>query len=435
MKWLNTYSLLRTMTARLRWTPEMLNRYRDERLRELVRHTYQHSIFYRRFYDQAGVHPDQIRSTDDLGMLPILSKEMVQSADPMQVVTLPPDTHWMIEITSGSTGRPLSIYRTWRDLYYIKAKVIRAFRQTGLRYYHRQAVLKSSTESVTGRHWFENLGILRKYWLSVTDSPEHNLNELRRIRPQHLHGYPSGLAAIAQRLLDNGEILRLPVICTGAEVLDEVTRCLIERAFHAQVFDFYGSREVGNIAWECPVHDGLHVNDDAIILELVDDRGAPVPEGAEGRVVVTWLDGRDWPFLRYDLGDRAIRSLKGSCPCGVTFSRLTRLEGRSDSRIYLPSGQWISGLVFQELRTVAWVAAFRIVQNEYRTIKLQVVQRREPVPEEIRELIAKTERLVRRELDVIFEIVPQLEPEASGKIRAVICRLPEAQNRIPGEVI
>jgi phenylacetate-CoA ligase len=425
VKWLTTYRLLHDMTARLNWPEEKLSHFRDRRLQEVVRFAYASSPFYRQIYDQAKVNPDDIKSVKDLTKLPLLPKETLRRADPLQVITLPASTPWIVETTSGSTGEPLRIYRTWRDLYYIKAKVIRAFRQTGLRFHHRQVILKSSAESLTGRHWFENFGILRKYWMSVADPPEQNLARLRHLRPQHLHGFPSGLKPIAEILNSRGEIFRIPVICTGAEVLDDLDRSAIEQAFKAQVFDFYASREVGNIAWECPAHAGLHINDDAMILELVDDQGCEVPAGTEGRVVVTWLDGRDWPFLRYELGDRAVR-LTDPCPCGVTFSRLARVEGRSDSRILLPSGVWISGMVFQELRTVSWAAAFRIVQDDPNSIRLQIVLRRQPSSQEMDEFIGQARRLSRGELQVIPEIIPQLERDPSGKIRAVICRLPQA---------
>lgn len=432
MKWLTTYRILREMTARLRWSPEDLCRYREQRLRDLVSHAYLKSPFYRRFYDQAGVRPDDVKSLDDLRKLPLLPKEMLRTADPRQVVTMPMGAGWMVEMTSGSTGEPLRVHRSWRDLYYIKAKVIRAFRQTGLRFTDRQVVLKSSAESLTGRHWFENLGVLRKYWLSVADAPEHNLERLRAIHPRHLHGFPSGLLAIAEVLNQRHDIFHIPTICTGAEVLEEVIRSRIEQAFKAQVYDFYACREIGNVAWECPAHDGLHINDDVILLELLDDQNREVPDGVEGRVVVTWLDGRDWPFLRYELGDRAVR-LPGRCICGVPFGRLARVEGRSDSRILLPSGRWISGMVFQELRTAAWAAAFRFIQDDPHAIHVQIVIRHDPQPGELEAFLAKTRELVKGELQVIPEFLPQLERDASGKIRGVICRLPQARSSHPGE--
>jgi phenylacetate-CoA ligase len=431
MKWWKTYRALLQMRGRLRWSPDRLRAFRDQRLRELVRFAYDRSLFYRRFYDEAGVRPEEIQSQADLHRLPLLKKTHLQQNDPLDIVTVQTASGdsasipWVTESTSGSTGLPLKIMRTWNDLYLYKAKEIRAFEQTGFRFYHRQVILKSSSDSVTGRHWFENFGILSKFWLSIRDPEERNVELFRKIRPHHVHAYPSGLKALADYLDAHGEKLRVPLICTGAEVLDDVTRQQIERAFQAEVFDLYGSREVGNIAWECPAHDGMHVNDDAIILELLDDQNQPVPEGKEGRVVVTWLEGRDWPFIRYDLGDRATL-LPGQCSCGVTFSRLARLEGRNDGRILLPSGVWISGMFFQELRATSWAAAFRIVQDDLSAIRLQLVLRRQPTPEEMDGIIAKTRALVHGELRIIPEILPQLERDASGKMRCVICRLPEA---------
>lgn len=422
MNWLNTYRLLRQMNERLNWTEEELNHFRLWRFREVVRHAYYNSPYYLRKYQSYGFHPDSLKSIADIRKIPILTKAEIRATDPLEILTLKQNVGLIAEITGGSTGEPLRIYRTWRDMYCIKAKVIRAFQQSGFRFYHRQAVLKSSSESLTGRHWFEYLGLLRKSWLSVADPPETNLQRLRRIRPQHVHGYPSGLLEIAELLQAEGETLRIPVICTGAEVLDESTRAKIQKAFHAEVFDLYASREVGNIAWECRAHQGLHINDDAMIVELVDDAGEEVPDGAEGRILVTYLDGYDFPFIRYDLGDLGVR-MPGCCSCGVPFRRIAKITGRCDSRIRLPSGRWLSGLVFQELRTILWMKMFRILQDDPDSIRLQIVLSGEVDHQNLEKLIARTSELVHHELKVIPEIVERLERDPSGKRRAVVCRL------------
>ncbi|GAG69240.1 unnamed protein product, partial [marine sediment metagenome] len=299
----------------------------------------------------------------------------------------------MVEVTSGSTGEPLKIKRTWRDLFYIKANDIRAFQQTGFRFYHRQVILKSSTETITRRHWFERFGILRKYSLSVTDSPEHNLTKLKEICPQHLHGYPNGLLEIAEFLRDRKETFTIPIICTGAEVMDQYMRQKISESFNTEVFDLYGAREVGNIAWECQSHQGMHINDDSMIVELLDENGQEVPDDAEGEIVVTHLDSFDYPFIRYRLDDRALRQ-GGRCPCGVDFSRLKSITGRDDARIRLPSGHWITGMVFQELRTVPWISAFRIVQDDPKFVRLQVVPKSTIQHEELEALVAQASDLM-----------------------------------------
>ncbi len=430
MRWWKTYRYLSEMNERLRWSPEEIQRYRLWKLRKLIRTAYYNSPFYRDFYDECGVHPEDIKTEADLKLLPVLQKERLRRADPMEVVTIrteadaPAKPDWIQEVTSGSTGVPLRIYRTWRDLCFIKAKVIRAFQQTGFRFYHRQVVLKSSTESLTGKHWFEKFGILRKYWLSITDPPGYNLRRLQEIRPHHLHGYPSGLLAIAELLQARESVFHIPIICTGAEVLDSASRRIISESFNAEVFDLYATREVGNIAWECTQHDGMHINDDAVIVELLDERGEEVPEGEQGEVVVTYLDALDYPFIRYKVGDRAVR-LPGTCSCGVSFSRLKGIMGRSDERIRLPSGEWISGMVFQELRTAPWISAFRIVQEDLESIRLQVVPKTALKPGELESLVSRASELVLSKLKVIPEVLNKLDYDDSGKMRAVICRLPE----------
>lgn len=435
MKWWKTYQILSAKRKRLHWSTEEINQYRLRKLKEVAVFAYYNSPFYRKYYDQFGVHPDQIQTEEDIKKLPVLEKQSLRETDPLQVLTVKGEDgslneqDLMVEITSGSTGKPLKIKRTWRDLLFIKANVIRAFQQTGFRFYHRQVILKSSTEPVTGRHWFENFGILRKYWLAVTDSPEHNLARLKEICPYHLHGYPNGLIEIAEFLQKQNQTFTIPIICTGAEVMDQYMRRKISEAFHAEVFDLYATREVGNIAWECKAHQGMHINDDTMIVELLDENGNDVPEGVEGEIVVTHLDLLDYPFIRYRLGDRAIR-LGGACPCGVAFSKLKSLTGRSDARIRLRSGKWITGMVFQELRTVPWLASFRVIQEDHESIRLQIVPKYSPQQGDVEALASQASELVQGELDVIPEVLDKLELDKSGKIRAVICRLPIEQDTI-----
>jgi phenylacetate-CoA ligase len=433
MHWWKTYRLLSKMKGRLKWSREEIDNLRIHKLRDVLKIAYFHSPFYRRLYEKHGVHPDQVETISDLKLIPVLKKEDFRGADPMEIAThrvtpsesMEPD--WIEDFTSGSTGHPLRIYRTWKELYHIKAKVIRAFQETGFRPYQRQVVLKSSSENLTGRHWFENFGILRKYWLSVTNYPQENLEKLMKIKPHHLHGYPSGLLAIAEVLEAEKQEFQIPVICTGAELLDQYTRRKIEEAFKAEVFDLYGCKEVGNIAWECRAHQGLHINDDAMILELLDENGKEVSDGVEGEVVATYLDGLDFPFIRYALGDRAIR-LVGDCPCGVKFSRLDVITGRSDERVLLPSGEWVPGMAFYELRTIPWISAYRIIQDDLESIRLQVVPRSTPQNGELEALVASASKLMHGKVKVILEVLNELKHDESGKVRAVISHLPFEQD-------
>jgi phenylacetate-CoA ligase len=429
MKWWKTYRILADKRKQLYWSSEKIHHFRSRKLCELVKFVYSNSPFYKEYYRKYSIQPDQIQDEYDLKKLPILEKTSLQRTDPLHVITLRTKEvsstaiNLMEEVTSGSTGEPLKILRTWQDLFYIKANDIRAFQQTGFRFYHRQVVLKSSTASVTGRHWFERFGILRKYWLSVTETPEYNLTRLKEIHPQHIHGYPSGLLEIAELLQEKKQIFRVPIICTGAEVMDKYVRRKISESYDAEVFDLYGTREVGNIAWECKSHQGMHINDDSMIVEILDENGNDVPEGTEGDIVMTHLNGFDYPFIRYRLGDRAMRQ-GGTCPCGVEFSRLKSITGRDDARIRLPSGRWITGMVFQELRTVPWLSAFRIIQEDPECVKLQVVPKYAIQQGLLEDLVAKTSNLLQGQLTVAPEVLDKLERDKSGKLSAVICKLP-----------
>jgi phenylacetate-CoA ligase len=113
-------------------------------------------------------------------------------------------------------------------------------------------------------------------------------------------------------------------------------RHLLEDAWGAPVYDNYGTHEVGLIGYECEAQDGLHVNDDTAVLEIVDRETAqPLPDGAAGNIVVTSLHRTVPPIIRYDLKDLMKRRARALCSCGARTTKLSGFLGRSDEMVKL----------------------------------------------------------------------------------------------------
>lgn len=113
-------------------------------------------------------------------------------------------------------------------------------------------------------------------------------------------------------------------------------RRLLENAWGAHVFDNYGTHEVGLLAYECTAKDGLHVNDDTAVLEIVDrDTEEPLPDGDAGNIVVTSLHRSVPPIIRYNLKDLMRRRSRTTCGCGARTTKLSGFLGRSDEMVKL----------------------------------------------------------------------------------------------------
>jgi len=180
------------------------------------------------------------------------------------------------------------------------------------------------------------------------------------------------LCAILHEVGDRfAAVCRPRMMITSSEVFDPVLRGRVEALVAAPAFNFYGSNEVGRIAQECPAHDGLHVNADRLIVEVVDAEGRPAD--GEGEVVVTSLDAHAMPFLRYRLGDRAA-TIGGPCACGSSFPRLAAPSGRAWEVVRLPSGRRLSPVAFQVvLRSFGGIEQYRIVQRALDRIDVAIV--------------------------------------------------------------
>jgi len=131
---------------------------------------------------------------------------------------------------------------------------------------------------------------------------------------------------------------------------------------------------MGNAAHECTAHAGLHVSMERVILEFVRD-GLPVPDGEEGEILVTVLDNRAEPLIRYAVGDVGRRLGGPACPCGRAYERIEITAGRSSDLFTTPAGRRVHGEYFTHLfYGLDGVAAFRIVQETRERLVLELVR-------------------------------------------------------------
>ena len=128
-----------------------------------------------------------------------------------------------------------------------------------------------------------------------------------------------------------GDLMISPVrVSTNSEPLLDEDRQAIRDAWSVPIHNLWGSTEIGVQAVGCGYGEGLHVCEDEVVLERVDDSGTPVAADAPAaRTLATGLANRTFPFIRYDLGDQ-VALLPGRCACGSAFARVADIGGRRD---------------------------------------------------------------------------------------------------------
>ncbi|OBK24163.1 AMP-dependent synthetase [Mycobacterium asiaticum] len=162
-------------------------------------------------------------------------------------------------------------------------------------------------------------------------APFHDvLAAVAAAQPTHLVGYPTVIGRLARAAIA-GDLQIAPVrVSTNSEPLLDEDRGAIAEAWDAVIHNLWGSTEIGVQAVGCGQGEGLHVCEDEVILERVDEGGAPVdPDQPAARTLATGLANRTFPFIRYDLGDQVV-PLPGNCACGSAFARVADIGGRRD---------------------------------------------------------------------------------------------------------
>jgi len=142
----------------------------------------------------------------------------------------------------------------------------------------------------------------------------------------------------------------------------------IKRAFGAKVLSFYSSKEAHLMAYQCPIHTHLHIAEELVLLELLDDQGRPVPKGTRGHVVVTNLLNWAQPLIRYRHGDLAVEG--GECSCGRTLRVLEKIVGRESDMFRFPDGSAVAFGVPGDFKTKFNIKTWQIAQVE--PLKLEV---------------------------------------------------------------
>lgn len=422
------YARYRRQFERNQWmSPEGLRGLQLERLNSLLAHAAENCPFYAKRLREANLAGRKLRAIEELASLPVTSKRDIQQSKEQMVAGNIPESARVRNQTGGSTGSPLQFYVDRERLDSRMASTWRHNAWTGFRpgdwvaqlWGARLDLLPSSTMLDTLR----NVALYRSVQLntsSVSDSDwESYVENVRRVRPRFVIAYAKSAVAFAKYLMDRGiEDIRFESVITTAEVLLEEERQLIERGLGGKVFNRYGCRELSVIASECEYHSGLHVNADALLLEIIPGEGhAP----GTGKVVITDLLNRSMPLIRYEIGDVARWAEDGLCKCGRGLPRLAEVNGRTTDFLVLPDGRRVSGpaltLVVADMADVAQV---QFVQDSPSCVQLKVVPGNGFGEGTKTELRRRLDLYLRGSVTLDVVTVEDIPAERSGKYRFVV---------------
>lgn len=337
--------------ARLSWSREQIDHYQQQRLRALLGYARERSPYYARRLRGVDIAS---ASVEDLRRLPIMTKQEMQrnwdeiittgDVDRERAERILAEQQWFTYtpsnqqiFSSGGSSGVRGVY-VW-DWEFTTSATCLAWRMQAAQERRstqqppaRLAVLAAGGPPHASTPLFDvpTTPTMTTVVIPAGDPFDDVRSAVAAARPSHLVGYATVIGKLARATLAGDLDISPARVSTNSEPLFDEDRQAIGRAWGAPLHNLWGSTEIGVQAVGCGLGDGLHVCEDEVILERVDENGnAVAADVPAARTLATGLANRTFPFIRYDLGDQ-VRPLTGDCACGSAFARVADIGGRRD---------------------------------------------------------------------------------------------------------
>jgi phenylacetate-CoA ligase len=415
---------------RSQWSSvETLRERQLQDLRRMVRYAAKNSPYYARIFAARRFDPEQFTLAAFQG-LPVLTKADIRaSTDEILSREFARSTLGMHK-TGGSTGVALTTYFDpgWLELR--SADALRSNQWAG--YFHGMKVASVWGNPPVARTFKQRLRaklIDRFVYLDTMDFSERSVADFiarwRREGPEVLFGHAHSLYMLARYVIAHGiQDLRPGGIISTSMMLLANERQVIEQAFNCKVFDRYGSEEVGLIASECERHEGLHLSIEQLYIEFLKPDGTMAQPGEEGAIIITDLNNRAMPFIRYRIEDMGVPAAR-ACSCGRGAPLVERLTGRVADYLKRRDGSMVAGvsLVERTLTAIPGIEQLQIVQPAIDQIVLHVVRAADFSPRTEQALLDEFGAVFGAGVAISAQYVERIPQERSGKYRFSICRI------------
>ncbi|MBZ9629636.1 phenylacetate--CoA ligase family protein [Salegentibacter sp. LM13S] len=399
---------------------ESYKSYLAEKRKEIVEYHLNNNRFYKDFFEK-----NEFKSWSQV---PVMTKTDLQQKLQNRLSTGFSKSTAYIGKTSGSSGTPFI---------FAKDKFSHALSWAGFqdRYQWHDIDLNKSLQA---RFYGIPLDLYGNMQERIKDRislrrrfPIFDLNEqkmekfLKRFQKSnfsYINGYTSAVLLFAKFLDHKNLILKeicpnLKLCIVTSERLFEEDKKLMESVFGVPVVNEYGASEVGLIAFENKKNEWV-VNSEDLFVEILDQDNKPVPNGTEGRIVITSLYNKAHPMIRYDIGDSGVLSEKSTAKNPI----LEKLIGRTNDIAKLPDGKVVPGLTFYYvtksiIEDTGSIKEFVINQNAADSFKIEYVSKIDFSENQKQKILQAIETYVGKNLKVAFERKDKLTRSKSGKLK------------------
>ncbi|MGL5675675.1 MAG: phenylacetate--CoA ligase family protein [Cellulosilyticaceae bacterium] len=415
---------------------EQKRQVQTERLIKTVNRVYDNVTFYRDKMKNMGIEPGDIKSIDDLVHLPFTTKQDLRDHYPYGLFAAPMEDVVRIHASSGTTGQPTVVGYTKNDIEMWSDMIARSFTAMGVT---KQDIVQVAygyglfTGGLGAHYGTERLGAAV---VPISGgNTKKQIQLIQEFKSSVIACTPSYALYIGETMKQMGidpRSTNLRVGIFGAEPWTEEMREQIESLLGVEALDIYGLSEVlgPGVGFECTARQGLHINDDHFVPEIINPQTLEVlPAGESGELVFTMITKEALPLLRYRTRDITTLHTE-QCSCGRTLTRMEKVTGRSDDMLIIRGVNVFPSQIESVLLKVAETAPHYVIIvdriNNLDTLEVWVEVKPEFFTDAIRSL-EKIEKHITAELFSLLGLhvkVKLVEPRSiersEGKAKRII---------------
>ncbi len=374
----------------------------NERLVKQVQHVWDNVPYYRKKMEEKGLTPADIQSVDDLHKLPFLTKDDLRECYPYGLLAKPLKDCVRIQSTSGTTGKRVVAFYTQHDIDIWEDCCARAITAVGgtnedvCHVSYGYGLFTGGPGLNGGSH---KVGCLTLPMSS--GNTDRQLQFMCDLGSTILCCTPSYAAYLGETAVERGiqDQLKLKAGIFGAEAWTEEMRRDIEKKLGLKAYDIYGLTEISGpgVSFECEEQNGMHINEDHFIAEIINpETGEVLPEGEKGELVFTSITKEAFPLLRYRTRDICVLSRK-KCSCGRTHVKMSKPMGRSDDMLIIKGVNVFPSQIETVLLEQGFPPNYQIIVdrvNNTDTFDINVEMPPEMFSDTVRDVTAKEKELV-----------------------------------------
>lgn len=389
-------------------TPIELDKYKEKQFIKLFQHAYDNSPFYQRFYSEAGINRDDIKTLKDITKLPIITREIVYQ-NALEMLTVP--KYKVIKSpTSGTSGSPLTLFHSHNSILNEQAYIYVTRLNAGFKTGEKLVSLRGSLgkNQISMFIHLKNTLFLSSYNINENNI-DHFITKIIKFAPKAIEGYPSSLCALAMLLKEKEIRLNIPLTFTSSETLNDFQRHLIEDRLNTHIYDLYGLTEQTIMLMENNNHEGYY-----------EPPGYSINEYVEDGEICTSLINFEFPLIRYKSND--IIEFSVSSDKNISIKRIL---GRDEDYVICKDGSKVMRLDFL-LKGIKNVKFSQIIQEKIGYMKICIVPDINYSINDQEEILKRIyERIGKNNIEVSFNLIKEsdLIKGARNKFKYIISKI------------